>query len=104
MSFQSFTYILSVASANTAEGDSNAIRFARSSAVHPGCVELGPDTIRKCREYPWQCAECKTCGQCSRPADDDKMLFCDLCDRGFHSYCVGLPEVPTGNRKQTSIN
>ncbi|XP_062529600.1 supporter of activation of yellow protein isoform X2 [Bombyx mori] len=67
-----------------------------NAKLHPGCVELGPDTIRKCREYPWQCAECKTCGQCSRPADDDKMLFCDLCDRGFHSYCVGLPEVPTG--------
>lgn len=64
--------------------------------VHPSCVELGPDTIRKCREYSWQCAECKTCCACSRPADDDKMLFCDLCDRGFHIYCVGLHTVPNG--------
>ncbi|KAG6440935.1 hypothetical protein O3G_MSEX001593 [Manduca sexta] len=64
--------------------------------LHPSCVELSADTIRKCREYPWQCAECKTCCSCRLPADDDKMLFCDLCDRGFHIYCVGLDAVPTG--------
>ena len=26
----------------------------------------------------------------------DKMLFCDLCDRGYHIYCVGLDEIPVG--------
>lgn len=67
-----------------------------NAKLHPGCVELGPDTIRKCREYAWQCAECKSCCACHRPADDDKMLFCDLCDRGFHIYCVGLDTVPHG--------
>ena len=30
------------------------------------------------------------------PADEDKMLFCDLCDRGYHIYCVGLEVVPKG--------
>ena len=24
------------------------------------------------------------------------MLFCDLCDRGFHIYCVGLTDIPGG--------
>ncbi|XP_039293287.1 histone-lysine N-methyltransferase 2C-like [Nilaparvata lugens] len=24
------------------------------------------------------------------------MLFCDLCDRGYHIYCVGLRKVPNG--------
>ncbi|XP_050668572.1 uncharacterized protein LOC126967917 isoform X2 [Leptidea sinapis] len=67
-----------------------------NAKLHPSCVDLSPDTIRKCREYAWQCADCKTCGVCSRPADDDKMLFCDLCDRGFHIYCVGLNAVPEG--------
>lgn len=67
-----------------------------NAKLHPGCVELNADTIRKCREYPWQCAECKTCCSCRQPADDDKMLFCDLCDRGFHIYCVGLETVPSG--------
>ncbi len=27
------------------------------------------------------------------PADEDKMIFCDLCDRGYHIYCCGLAEV-----------
>ncbi|GBP73466.1 PHD finger protein 10 [Eumeta japonica] len=67
-----------------------------NAKVHPSCLELGPDTVRKCRAYAWQCAECKSCGSCARPADDDKMLFCDLCDRGFHIYCVGLSAVPSG--------
>ena len=29
--------------------------------------------------------------------DEDKMMFCDRCDRGFHTYCVGLGEVPSGS-------
>ncbi len=24
------------------------------------------------------------------------MVFCDDCDRGYHSFCVGLAEVPSG--------
>ncbi|CAH4034596.1 unnamed protein product [Pieris brassicae] len=66
-----------------------------NAKLHPGCVDLPPDTIRKCREYAWQCAECKTCCSCSRPADA-KMMFCDLCDRGHHLYCLGLQRVPDG--------
>ena len=26
----------------------------------------------------------------------DKMLFCDECDRGYHSFCVGLKQIPVG--------
>ena len=26
----------------------------------------------------------------------DKMLFCDQCDRGYHTFCVGLKSLPTG--------
>ena len=38
------------------------------------------------------------------PADEDKMLFCDLCDRGYHIYCVGLPAIPQGKTtSQTKI-
>jgi hypothetical protein len=25
------------------------------------------------------------------------MMFCDRCDRGFHTYCVGVKEVPSGS-------
>lgn len=24
------------------------------------------------------------------------MLFCDFCDRGYHTYCVGLRSIPAG--------
>ena len=24
------------------------------------------------------------------------MLFCDQCDRGYHTFCVGLKSLPTG--------
>ena len=24
-------------------------------------------------------------------------MFCDRCDRGFHTYCVGVKEVPSGS-------
>ena len=33
------------------------------------------------------------------PADEDKMLFCDLCDRGFHIYCVGLVSINYQNEQ-----
>ena len=25
------------------------------------------------------------------------MMFCDRCDRGYHSYCVGLEAIPDGS-------
>ena len=25
------------------------------------------------------------------------MMFCDRCDRGYHSYCVGLDAIPDGS-------
>ena len=71
------------------------------------------------KKYAWQCPDCKSCARCKENADEDKMLFCDTCDRGFvpflimflklnfftdlfffhisyHIYCVGLKKVPSG--------
>ncbi|XP_014235933.1 uncharacterized protein LOC106658454 isoform X2 [Trichogramma pretiosum] len=67
-----------------------------SKHVHPSCTDLTLDMVPHIRTYPWQCTDCKTCAQCHDPADEDKMLFCDMCDRGFHIYCVGLRRVPSG--------
>lgn len=25
------------------------------------------------------------------------MMFCDRCDRGYHTYCVGLESIPEGS-------
>lgn len=41
--------------------------------------------------YSWQCIECKTCSACERPGDDDHLMLCDQCDRGYHTYCVDPP-------------
>ncbi len=41
--------------------------------------------------------DCKKCSACQDPHDEEKMMFCDRCDRGFHTYCVGLSEVPSGS-------
>lgn len=30
-------------------------------------------------------------------------MFCDHCDRGYHSYCVGLKEIPKGNVHNGSL-
>ncbi|KAK0158771.1 hypothetical protein PV328_009725 [Microctonus aethiopoides] len=67
-----------------------------SGHVHPSCIDLTLDMVPHIQAYAWQCTDCKTCVQCHDPADEDKMLFCDMCDRGYHIYCVGLRRVPQG--------
>ncbi|XP_025418937.1 uncharacterized protein LOC112689436 isoform X2 [Sipha flava] len=63
---------------------------------HPTCLDMTLEMVPYIKRYNWQCNECKSCAQCKEVADEDKMLFCDLCDRGYHIYCVGLRRVPEG--------
>jgi hypothetical protein len=67
------------------------------------------------KTYPWQCIDCKSCAKCNKTHDEVKdisvflffllikfsfkanMMFCDRCDRGYHSYCVGLEVIPDGS-------
>lgn len=64
---------------------------------HPSCLEMNDELVATIKTYPWQCMECKTCSQCGDPTHEDKMMFCDKCDRGYHTFCVGLTDIPTGN-------
>lgn len=48
------------------------------------------------KTYPWQCMECKTCIVCGQPHHEEEMMFCDVCDRGYHTFCVGLRAIPSG--------
>ncbi|TKR71657.1 hypothetical protein L596_019221 [Steinernema carpocapsae] len=43
------------------------------------------------KKYGWQCIECKSCAICGTSDNDDKLLFCDDCDRGMHLYCLNPP-------------
>ncbi|XP_068228636.1 uncharacterized protein [Palaemon carinicauda] len=66
------------------------------SASHPTCIDLTLVMVPKIESYAWQCMDCKSCVTCSDPDDEDKMIFCDMCDRGYHIFCVGLRRVPNG--------
>lgn len=34
------------------------------------------------------------CEMCSNGEDEDQLLLCDSCDRGYHMYCIGLAHIP----------
>ncbi|KAI1298453.1 PHD finger protein 10 [Halotydeus destructor] len=66
------------------------------NSCHPRCLDLTTEMVDVIRSYPWQCSDCKACVHCSKAHEEDKMMFCDKCDRGYHTFCVGLLEIPTG--------
>ncbi|KAF6039101.1 PHF10 [Bugula neritina] len=62
--------------------------------THPSCSELTPEMLARVVTYSWTCMECKVCVRCSDPGNEDKMIVCDKCDRGYHTFCVGLKAIP----------
>ncbi|KAI4830986.1 hypothetical protein KUCAC02_002587 [Chaenocephalus aceratus] len=63
---------------------------------HPSCLDMSKDLVSVIHTYRWQCMECKTCIVCQQPHHEDEMMFCDKCDRGYHTFCVGMDSIPTG--------
>ncbi|XP_064913759.1 PHD finger protein 10 isoform X2 [Columba livia] len=63
---------------------------------HPSCLDMTPELVAMIKTYPWQCMECKTCIICGQPHHEEEMMFCDVCDRGYHTFCVGLDALPSG--------
>lgn len=82
---------------NTAEELIGCAECGRSG--HPTCLQFTDNMKISVKKYPWQCIECKTCTLCGTSENDDKLLFCDDCDRGYHMYCLVPPmkEAPEGN-------
>lgn len=66
------------------------------SCGHPSCLDMPEAMLRAAKGYAWMCMECKPCSCCSKLDQEDKMMFCDLCDRGYHTFCVGLESLPQG--------
>ncbi|XP_046401062.1 zinc finger protein ubi-d4 A [Ischnura elegans] len=58
---------------------------------HPSCLQFTTNMIISVRKYRWQCIECKCCSICGMSDNDDQLLFCDDCDRGYHMYCLTPP-------------
>uniref|UniRef100_A0A9J2PP88 PHD-type domain-containing protein n=2 Tax=Ascaris TaxID=6251 RepID=A0A9J2PP88_ASCLU len=67
-----------------------------STKVHPDCAGLPERVVNVALNYMWSCIECKKCTVCEKPDNEDAMMFCDRCDRGYHTFCVGLSAPPTG--------
>jgi len=67
---------------------------------HAECLKLTPKVLAAIRTYQWRCMDCKVCVICSDLADEandeDNLLFCDFCDKGYHLHCVNLDKVPRG--------
>jgi zinc finger protein ubi-d4 len=58
---------------------------------HPTCLQFTANMIISVKKYRWQCIECKACTLCRTSDNDDQLLFCDDCDRGYHMYCLDPP-------------
>lgn len=70
--------------------------FCPISSGHPSCLDMSDELVCVIQTYHWQCMECKTCTVCQQPHHEDEMMFCDKCDRGYHTFCVGMDSIPTG--------
>ncbi|KAK3090335.1 hypothetical protein FSP39_011013 [Pinctada imbricata] len=68
---------------------------------HPSCLKFSAELTETVKKLRWQCIECKTCSFCKKSGREDNMLFCDLCDRGFHMQCCDPPlsRAPKGKWK-----
>uniref|UniRef100_A0A8D8R139 Zinc finger protein ubi-d4 B n=1 Tax=Cacopsylla melanoneura TaxID=428564 RepID=A0A8D8R139_9HEMI len=58
---------------------------------HPTCLQFTNNMKVSVKQYRWQCIECKCCSVCGTSDNDDQLLFCDDCDRGYHMYCLVPP-------------
>lgn len=69
------------------------------SSGHPSCLRFSDNIRISVQKYDWQCIECKTCSNCDNADNEGQLLFCDDCDRSYHTYCLKPPliEPPEGN-------
>lgn len=69
-----------------------------NAKAHPSCMDYTVELATRSQLSPWQCTDCKTCTICEDSGDGDLVLFCDLCDKGYHMNCHSPPVAvkPTG--------
>jgi len=63
---------------------------------HIGCLGISEEQHKVIATYKWACIECKKCCVCAKAGKENLMIFCDRCDRGYHTFCVGLRAIPKG--------
>jgi len=66
------------------------------SYVHSSCINMSQHMMDVASTYAWECTECKKCSVCRDIDQEESMMFCDVCDRGYHTQCVDMKELPQG--------
>uniref|UniRef100_A0A2C9KCS1 Uncharacterized protein n=1 Tax=Biomphalaria glabrata TaxID=6526 RepID=A0A2C9KCS1_BIOGL len=73
-------------------GDVGSIRdllFCTSCGHHyHGSCFSPPVDMKPIVRAGWQCPNCKICQTCRTASDESKMLVCDKCDKGYHTFCL----------------
>jgi hypothetical protein len=67
---------------------------------HHSCLDhCTPMMEAKIRGYEWNCSDCTLCTVCKDAGEEDQLLFCDACDRGYHMYCLEpeMKKLPKGS-------
>lgn len=59
-------------------------------------MDLSHELAAAVKTYAWQCMECKLCVKCGDVSQEDKIVVCDECDRGYHTFCADLKDLPQG--------
>eukprot|EP01080_Neovahlkampfia_damariscottae_P003925 gene3925-7136_t len=62
--------------------------------VHTYCHEPNLNHIPEEFRKKWKCEGCKLCELCNDDENEEKIIICDRCDRGYHYDCVGLKTIP----------
>mmetsp|Transcript_23617 Transcript_23617/g.55570 ORF Transcript_23617/g.55570 Transcript_23617/m.55570 type:complete len:1975 (-) Transcript_23617:135-6059(-) len=68
-------------------------------AFHSFCVNAPIHSMDSSSVAAWRCPNCKICEICAdSPEDETKMLFCEMCDRGFTLDLLDPPlsKAPSG--------
>eukprot|EP00026_Physarum_polycephalum_P007071 Phypoly_transcript_07124.p1 GENE.Phypoly_transcript_07124~~Phypoly_transcript_07124.p1 ORF type:complete len:533 (+),score=111.78 Phypoly_transcript_07124:62-1660(+) len=61
-------------------------------SYHPTCLSIIPEAQDKIKKLPvWKCIDCKMCEVCNDPGNEDKLMICDACDAGYHTFCISPP-------------
>ncbi|CAD6186803.1 unnamed protein product [Caenorhabditis auriculariae] len=63
---------------------------------HTDCLEMTDEMLEVVKTYAWNCVDCRKCTLCHKPDKEEHIMFCDRCDRGYHTFCVGVKEAPQG--------
>ncbi|KNC48124.1 uncharacterized protein AMSG_04353 [Thecamonas trahens ATCC 50062] len=59
---------------------------------HGKCLRLTAQLVDNLTDrFDWRCNDCKACKVCGDSASDEAMLFCDACDKAYHTFCLNPP-------------